>query len=134
MNYYIIEFSFLSWGKRMDSELFAKIVTYIYFLLNTIRVFSYIPQIITVGKEKSTARAISLLTWSFWTGANLITGVYATFVVKDTLLSLMSYGNALGCGIVVGIVLYKRKRYNEKTIEERDRGVLKISSEEVIKL
>ena len=119
----------------MDSVLFIKAITYIYFLLNTVRVFSYVPQIITVGKEKSTAKAISLLTWSFWTGANLITGMYATFVVKDTLLSLMSYGNTLGCGIVVAIVLYKRRKYNEERIAERNKGVVEVASEkEVIEL
>lgn len=118
----------------MSYELFIKAITYVYFVLNTIRVFSYVPQIITVSKEKTEAKAISLLTWFFWTGANLITGMYATFVVKDTLLSLMSYGNTLGCGIVVGIVLYKRKRYSEKSIMENT-GVVEIASEkEVIEL
>lgn len=119
----------------MDSLLFIKAITYVYFLLNTIRVFSYVPQIITVGKEKSTAKAISLITWSFWTGANFITGMYASFVVKDSLLSLMSYGNTLGCGIVVGIVLYKRRVYSEKRIEARNAMLIEITSEkEVIQL
>jgi uncharacterized protein with PQ loop repeat len=119
----------------MKYELFIKAITYVYFVLNTIRVFSYVPQIITVGKEKTTAKAISLWTWCFWTGANLITGMYATFVVKDTLLSLMSYGNTLGCGIVVGIVLYKRRKYDEQRIMERNRGIIEIASEkEVVEL
>lgn len=119
----------------MDSLLFIKAITYVYFLLNTVRVFSYVPQIITVGKEKSTAKAISLVTWSFWTGANFITGMYASFVVKDSLLSLMSYGNTFGCGIVVGIVIYKRRRYNEKRVAARNATVIEVASEkEVIQL
>jgi uncharacterized protein with PQ loop repeat len=95
-----------------------KAITLVYFLLNTVRVFSYVPQIITVAKEKSTAKAISLMTWIFWTGANLITAIYATVVVKDLLLALMSYGNSIGCGVVVGIVLYKRKKYSKKQNDE----------------
>lgn len=118
----------------MESVLFIKVITYVYFLLNTVRVFSYVPQIITVGKEKSTAKAISLITWSFWTGANFITGMYASFVVKDTLLSLMSYGNTLGCGIVVGIVLYKRRKYSEKRIAQKAAMVVEASEKEVIEL
>ena len=118
----------------MESVLFIKAITYVYFLLNTVRVFSYVPQIITVGREKSTARAISLLTWTFWTAANFITGIYASFVVKDTLLSLMSYGNTLGCGIVVGIVLYKRKKYAEGRVTEKKEMVEVASEKEVIEL
>jgi uncharacterized protein with PQ loop repeat len=119
----------------MYSLIFIKTITYIYFLLNTVRVFSYVPQIITVAKEKSNAKAISLLTWSFWTGANFITGMYATFVVKDTLLSLMSYGNTLGCGIVVALVLYKRRKYKKEKINEKNQNLVEFASEkEVIEL
>lgn len=118
----------------MESVLFIKAITYIYFLLNTIRVFSYVPQIITVGKEKSMAKAISLLTWSFWTGANFVTGLYASFVVKDSLLSLMSYGNTLGCGVVVGIVIYKRRKYSESRIKSLETVAEVASEKEVIQL
>lgn len=118
----------------METTLFIKAITYIYFLLNTVRVFSYVPQIITVSKEKSTAKAISLWTWSFWTVANFITGLYATFVVKDVLLSLMSYGNTLGCGIVVGIVLFKRKHYAETVTNSNSEVSDVASKEEIISL
>lgn len=87
------------------------LITAIYLALNSIRVFSYIPQIIAVSKDESPAKAISLMTWTFWTLANLATALYASVVVPDFLLALMSYGNTLGCGIVVGIVIYKRKKY-----------------------
>lgn len=88
-----------------------KLITIIYLAFNTVRVFSYVPQILAVAKDKSSARAIALSTWSFWTAANFTTGLYASFVAPDFLLSIMSYGNTLGCGIVVGIVLYKRRKY-----------------------
>jgi hypothetical protein len=35
----------------------------------------------------------------------------------------MSYGNTLGCGIVVAVVLYKRRKYGKKRIAERNKGV-----------
>lgn len=90
---------------------FTQLITVIYLALNTVRVFSYVPQIIAVGKDKSPAKAIALTTWIFWTLANFTTALYASFVAPDFLLSLMSYGNTLGCGTVVAIVLYKRKKY-----------------------
>jgi cell division protein FtsW (lipid II flippase) len=108
---------------KLDSALFVAAITNAYLLLNTLRAFSNIPQIVTASKEKSDARAVSLSTWSFSTSANLVTGMYATFVVKDIPLSLMSYGNTLGSGLVVAIVLYKRIKYSEKRIAERNKGV-----------
>lgn len=93
--------------------LLTKIVVFLYFTFNTVRVFSYVPQIIAVAKETSPAQAISLLTWSFWSMANLTTALYATVVLPDTLLAAMSYGNTLGCTIVVFIVCYKRKKYGK---------------------
>lgn len=88
----------------------------LYLILNTIRVFSYVPQIVAVAKDKSPALAISLITWGFWTSANMITGLYATFIVNDFKLALMNYGNTLGCGIVICIVIYKRYKYAQKPV------------------
>lgn len=96
-------------------ELLLKAVVFLYFTLNAVRVFTYVPQIIAVAKEKSSAQAISLITWSFWTMANLTTGLYATVILHDVLLAIMSYGNTLGCSIVVGIVMVKRQKYGTNT-------------------
>ena len=96
----------------MESLTLIKIITFFYILFNSGRVFSYIPQIFAVFKEKSPVLAISLITWSFWTAANLTTALYATFVLPDTLLAVMSYGNTLGCAIVVFMVIYKRYQYD----------------------
>ena len=92
-------------------DIFIKSIIFLYFTFNTVRVFSYVPQIVAVAKELTDAKAISLITWSFWSMANLTTGLYANFVANDMLLAWMSYGNTLGCVIVVGIVIYKRKKY-----------------------
>jgi hypothetical protein len=96
----------------MESLTAIKIITFFYILFNSGRVFSYIPQIIAVFKEQTPVLAISLVTWSFWTAANLTTALYATVVLPDALLAAMSYGNTLGCAIVVFLVVYKRYKYN----------------------
>jgi hypothetical protein len=97
-------------------EWFIKSVIFMYFTFNTIRVFSYVPQIIAVSKDTTPAKGISLLTWSFWVVANLTTGLYATVVLPDMLLAIMSYGNTLGCAIVVSIVIYKRNKYGNSFV------------------
>lgn len=110
------------------NTLMITLITYLYLAFNSVRVFSYVPQIISVAKDKSPAKAISLMTWSFWTFANLTTALYATFVVPDYLLSIMSYGNTLGCGIVVAMVICKRKKYSVSDIVSIPAGVISSST------
>ena len=96
----------------MESLTTIEIITYMYIIFNSGRVFSYIPQIIAVFKEKNPVLAISLITWSFWTAANFTTALYATVVLPDVLLAAMSYGNTFCCAVVVLLVVYKRYKYD----------------------
>ena len=96
----------------MQSLTTIEIITYMYIIFNSGRVFSYIPQIIAVFKEQNPVLAISLITWSFWTAANFTTALYATVVLPDVLLAAMSYGNTFCCAVVVLLVIYKRYKYN----------------------
>lgn len=89
----------------------AHIITFLYIVFNSGRIFSYIPQIISVYKEKSAVTAISLLTWSFWAGANFTTGLYTIMVHYDLLMTIISMSNALCCMIVIGQVISKRYEY-----------------------
>lgn len=95
----------------MDTKSTMTLITIMYLFFNGARVLSYIPQIYTISKEHNKVTAISLLTWIFWTMANLTTAIYAQIEVRDTMLALINYGNALCCAIVVIMVLYKRNKY-----------------------
>lgn len=111
-------------------EIFVKSVIFMYFTFNTIRVFSYVPQIIAVSRDTTPANGISLFTWSFWVIANLTTGLYATVVLPDMLLAIMSYGNTLGCAIVVGIVIYKRNKYGNSFVNFKSKKEYKVADDE----
>lgn len=100
----------------------AQLILVLYVIFNSIRVFSYLPQIFTIAKEKSAVTAISLLTWWMWTGANFISGTYATFITPDLWLAVTSFANTAGCLAVIICVMYKRKKY----------GVLKQDPLEVV--
>ena len=107
--------------------LFISSITQLCFLLNSLRILSYLPQIITIVKGKDDSKSISVLTWSFWTFTNFVTVLYTTFVHFDYILILTNVGNTLGCGIVVFLVLYKRRKYkkvNEKVDFSHDGLVL----------
>lgn len=95
----------------MENQSTLTLITIMYLFFNGARVLSYIPQIYTISKEHNKVTAISLSTWIFWAAANLTTAIYAQIEVHDSMLALINYGNALCCFIVVGMVLYKRKKY-----------------------
>lgn len=94
-------------------ELWIKIVTFMYLIFNGVRVFSCIPQIISIAKEESEVKTISLSTWGMLTMGGLTAALYSIVVRVDILVALMTTGNALGCIAVMGIVLYKRQKYGD---------------------
>jgi hypothetical protein len=116
-------------GQVANQSTFQAIIAVAYFLFNSFRVFTYLPQILAVSKDNTGAKAISILTWIAWTIANLTAGLYAEFVLAkpDYMLAIMSYGNAIGCGTVIGIVMYKRNKM--KKLEQATSQEVKITNE-----
>jgi uncharacterized protein with PQ loop repeat len=82
-----------------------------YAAVNSLRVFSYLPQIAKVFHAPDRAEAISLFTWSFWTLSNLTTAAYGAVILEDVLLVVMFVGNTICCTVVITIVAFKRKRH-----------------------
>ena len=79
---------------------------------NSLRVFSYVPQIVRVLRGGNGASAISSLTWSVWTCANASTAAYALINVEDVWLAFISAANAACCAIVIGLTMWKRARFH----------------------
>lgn len=106
-------------GQVSNPNTVQSIIACTYFIFNSFRVFTYLPQIFTVSKDNTGAKAISIFTWVAWTIANLTAGLYANFVLAkpDYMLAIMSYGNAIGCGTVIGIVMYKRAKIKKLEAE-----------------
>ena len=98
----------------MSNELVLLAITGIYTVCNTLRLLSYVPQIVAVARESSGAHAISLISWSFWMLSHAATALYCATVVKDPLLAGMMWGNTAGCISVVALTMMKRQRYGWK--------------------
>jgi hypothetical protein len=83
-----------------------------YAIMNSLRIFAYLPQIVTVLRASDRAEAVSLLTWTFWTLANIATTAYSAVILEDVLSMVIFAGNSVCCALVVSIVGWKRKRYS----------------------
>jgi len=86
----------------------SQISLWIFTCFSTLRIVSYLPQIIKVASDKNGASAISYATWSLWIGSNLSTAFYAATNLNDLYLSVVSAIYALCCIIVILLTMAKR--------------------------
>jgi hypothetical protein len=75
-----------------------------------LRIFSYVPQIRRVARDRNGAWAISYATWGLWTGANLATALYAFANLGDIYLASVSTVYAACCAAVIVLTVAKRHR------------------------
>lgn len=87
-----------------------EITLILFSIFNILRLGSYLPQIARVAMDTEGAKAISYSTWCVWIGANVSTAAYAVVNIADLALFAVSTVNALGCAIVVGLTVWKRRR------------------------
>jgi hypothetical protein len=86
-------------------------VVFVFGAFNALRIVSYLPQIRCVANDRHGASAISYLTWSIWTGANVSTSLYAALLLDDPWLTLIHAVNAVCCVVVVLLTVRQRRRF-----------------------
>lgn len=87
------------------------LIAWAYLVTNAARVFTYVPQILTVWRCGDGARSISLLTWSSWCISHMSAVLYGALVSQDRFLVLVSLINLAGCGLVTAITLRRRSSF-----------------------
>lgn len=95
----------------MQTDVALQCITAVYAVCNSLRVLSYVPQLIAVAREASGAHAISIASWAFWMVSHAVTAVYGAAVLNDPLLAWMMWGNAGGCLAIAALTAAKRQRY-----------------------
>lgn len=86
----------------------AEIALYAFSFVNAVRVFSYIPQIIKIWRDKSGASGVSYTTWGMFTISHLTTVTYAIYVVNDWKMALVFVGNFISCVLILGLTAWKQ--------------------------
>lgn len=94
----------------MLSDPLVAAIAWCYLATNSLRVFTYWPQILAVWRSSDGARAVSLLTWSSWCVSHLAALLYGTVVVADRFFVCISAINLLGCGAVTAIATARRRQ------------------------
>jgi hypothetical protein len=89
----------------------SEITLALFTLFNLLRLGCYIPQIASIAVDTGGARAISCSAWGVWMASHLTTASYAIVNVTDWPLFMVSTVNTLGCGIVVTLTLWKRRKF-----------------------
>lgn len=84
-------------------------ISWLYLLTNTVRIFFYAPQILSVFRADDGARSVALTTWGFWTFANLTALLYGWMVLRDPGFTLIFIGNFFCTGLVTAIAAHKRR-------------------------
>jgi len=92
----------------MPSLVGLDLITVAFGAFNTLRLFSYFPQIAAVARDNNGAVSISCWCWSIWVGANGSTALYAWYRLADVGLTAVSAFNATCCITVLALVAYKR--------------------------
>jgi hypothetical protein len=92
----------------------AQITFLLFALFSSVRVVSYIPQILRVAQDSNGASAISYATWGLWTGANVSTAFYATVNLGDRWLSAVSSIYAACCLCVIALTFAKRRNVGRR--------------------
>jgi hypothetical protein len=94
----------------------ANITLLLFTVSSSLRVISYLPQMLRVAQDRNGASAISYSTWMLWTGANLATALYATVNLGDMFLAAVSSVYAGCCSIVLVLTLLKRRWHRMRTL------------------
>lgn len=87
-------------------------IAWFYLITNTLRVVTYVPQIVAVMRSQDGARAVSLFTWGSWMVANGAAILYA-LLLRDFFFMAISSINFLGCSAVTLITIQRRARFEQ---------------------
>jgi uncharacterized protein with PQ loop repeat len=103
------------WSMGMPDGPLA-LIAWAYLLTNAVRMFTYVPQIVTVWRSQDGARSLSLLTWWSWVLSHITAIAYGVLVVRDLPFLMITLINLAGCGAVAAIAMRRRAQWRRRTL------------------
>ncbi|RCW67542.1 hypothetical protein [Pseudorhodoferax soli] len=103
------------WSMGMPDGPLA-LIAWAYLLTNAVRMFTYVPQIVTVWRCQDGARSLSLLTWWSWVLSHITAIAYGVLVVRDLPFLMITLINLAGCGAVAAIAMRRRAQWRRRTL------------------
>ncbi|PCJ02693.1 MAG: hypothetical protein COB14_01660 [Alphaproteobacteria bacterium] len=90
-------------------------IDYLYSTVGIIVTISYMPQALKLWRSTSTCDDISLPTWFIWNYTSIVSLLYGIYTLNDFKLSAVNAVNVFFVTFIIGITLYKRRKYKEPT-------------------
>ncbi len=86
-------------------------ISFLYSIAIIVIIAAYFPQIYCLLKARTRCSDISLTTWFMWESTNFITLLYAIYEINDPKLIFLNTAYCICAGVIIGITIYKRKKY-----------------------
>lgn len=84
------------------------VLAVLYIIANIMASVSYIPQIITLLKDKTQSESVAMTSWFLWLGASAISLSYFIIRVQDPAVIFSSSVNFAGCATVLSLLVFNR--------------------------
>lgn len=76
---------------------------------NALQIVSYVPQIMSVWRDRNGAAVIAYSTWAIWLAGSAATTAYALVNSWDPWLAVVNAVHTLCCLAVIGLTAWKRR-------------------------
>lgn len=87
------------------------VILTLFVLINSVRIFAYLPQIVRATRDSNGCAAISVWTWAMFLASHATTIAYSVTVLGDLVMAVIFLGNAAACFLIVAVTVIKRRRY-----------------------
>lgn len=88
-------------------------ISLLYSSVGIVIAVSYLPQVLRLLRAKSRCIEISLMSWAIWNYTSIISLLYSVYDLGDLKLSIVNVINVIFINLIIGITLYKRRKYAE---------------------
>ena len=88
----------------------------LYSTVGIVMAVSYLPQVIRLIKAQTPCHEISMASWVIWNYTASVSLLYSIYDLNDTKLTIVNIINVLFINLIIGVTLYKRRKYGDLVV------------------